>query len=84
MAAIEKRGQRGNYPVERFKFNRVWVLFTDIVQRLVFQDEEGNIVSETDSSLVGKLIEVRFNSLHQESQEDSLLMSQYGSVKEYS
>ena len=40
---------------------------TDIVQKLVFQDEEGNVISETDSSLVGKLIEVRFNSLHQES-----------------
>lgn len=40
------------------------VFVTDIVQKLVFQDEEGNIISETDSSLVGKLIEVRFNSLH--------------------
>ena len=43
------------------------VVVTDVVQKLVFQDEEGNIVSETDGSLVGKLIEVRFNSLHQES-----------------
>ena len=40
------------------------VFVTDIVQKLVFQDEEGNVISETDSSLVGKIIEVRFNSLH--------------------
>ena len=39
------------------------VFVTDIVQKLVFQDEEGNIISQTDSSLVGKLIEVRLNSL---------------------
>jgi hypothetical protein len=43
------------------------VFVTDLVQKLVFQDEEGNIISETDGSLVGKLIEVRFNSLYQES-----------------
>ena len=36
---------------------------TDIVQKLVFQDEEGNTVSETDGSLVGKIIKVRFKSL---------------------
>ncbi len=36
----------------------------DIVQKLVFKDEEGNTVSETDVLLVGKIIEVRFNSLH--------------------
>lgn len=36
---------------------------TDIVQKLVFQDEEGNVVSETDGSLVGKIIKVRFESL---------------------
>ena len=40
------------------------VFAIDIVQKLVCEDEEGNIVSETDSSLVGKIIEVRFNSLH--------------------
>ncbi len=40
------------------------VFVTDIVQKLVFQDDEGNVISETDSSLVGKIIEVRFNSLH--------------------
>ena len=39
------------------------VFVTDIVQKLVFQDEDGNVISETDSSLVGKLIEVKFNSL---------------------
>lgn len=39
------------------------VTVTDIVQKLVFQDEEGNIISETDSSLVGKVIQVRFRSL---------------------
>jgi len=37
------------------------VVVIDIVQKIVFQDEVGNIVSETDGSLVGKLIEVRFN-----------------------
>ena len=36
---------------------------TDIVQKLVFQDEEGNIISETDGSLVGKIIKVKFRSL---------------------
>ncbi len=40
------------------------VTVTDIVQRLVFQDEEGNVISETDASLVGKVIQVRFKSLH--------------------
>jgi hypothetical protein len=39
------------------------VFALDIVQKLVFQDEEGNVISETDGSLVGKIIEVRFNSL---------------------
>ena len=39
------------------------VTVTDIVQKLVFQDEEGNVVSETDGSLVGKIIKVRFKSL---------------------
>ena len=39
------------------------VFVTDIVQKLVFQDEKGNVISETNSSLVGKIIEVRFNSL---------------------
>lgn len=36
------------------------VTVTDIVQRLVFQDEEGNVISETDASLEGKVIQVRF------------------------
>lgn len=40
------------------------VTVTDIVQKLVFQDEEGNTISETDGSLVGKIIEVRFKSLY--------------------
>lgn len=40
------------------------VFAIDIVQKLVFEDEEGNVISETDGSLVGKLIEVRFKSLH--------------------
>ena len=39
------------------------VFVTDIVQKLVFQDDEGNVISQTDSSLVGNIIEVRFNSL---------------------
>ena len=43
------------------------VTVTDIVQKLVFQDEEGNTISETDGSLVGKIIKVRFKSLHWES-----------------
>ena len=38
------------------------VFAIDIVQKLVVEDEEGNIVSETDSSLVGKIIEVRFDT----------------------
>ncbi len=37
---------------------------TDIVQKLVFQDEEGNTISETDGSLVGKIIKVRFKALY--------------------
>jgi hypothetical protein len=40
------------------------VVAINIVQKLVVKDEEGNIISETDGSLVGKLIEVRFKSLH--------------------
>ncbi len=40
------------------------VTIIDVVQKLVFQDEEGNTVAETDGSLVGKIIEVRFNLLH--------------------
>ncbi len=40
------------------------VVVIDIVQKLVFQDEEGNTISETDASLVGKLIEVRFKALY--------------------
>ena len=40
------------------------VVVIDIVQKLVLQDEEGNVISETDKSLVGKIIEVRFNSVH--------------------
>lgn len=40
------------------------VVVTDIVQKLVFEDEEGNVISETDASLVGKVIQVRFRSLH--------------------
>lgn len=39
------------------------VVVIDIVQKLVFQNEEGNVTSETDASLVGKIIQVRFNSL---------------------
>ncbi len=39
------------------------VFAVDIVQKLVFQNEEGNVISETDASLVGKIINVRFNSL---------------------
>lgn len=38
------------------------VFAIDIVQKLVFQDEQGNIVSETDGSLVGKIIEVQFST----------------------
>lgn len=40
------------------------VTVTDIVQKLVFEDEEGNTIAETDASLVGKVIQVRFRSLH--------------------
>ncbi len=40
------------------------VFAIDIVQKLVVEDEEGNIICETDGSLVGKLIEVRFRSLN--------------------
>lgn len=40
------------------------VTVTDTVQKLVCQDEEGNPVSETNASLVGQVIQVRFKSLH--------------------
>ena len=40
------------------------VFAINIVQKPVVEDKEGNIISETDGSLVGKIIEVRFNSLH--------------------
>lgn len=39
------------------------IFMTDIVQKLVVQDEEGNVISQTDGSLMGKIIEVRFDSL---------------------
>lgn len=39
------------------------VTVTDIVQKLVFEDEEGNTISETEGALVGKVIQVRFKSL---------------------
>lgn len=39
------------------------VTVTDIVQKLVFQDEEENTTSETDGLLIGKIIQVRFKSL---------------------
>ena len=37
---------------------------TDIVRKLVFQNEEGNTISATDRSLVGKVIQVRFKALY--------------------
>ena len=40
------------------------VTVTNILQKLVFQDEEGNVVSETDASLVNKVIQVRFKLLY--------------------
>ncbi len=40
------------------------VFIADVVQKLVFQDEEGNTISETDASSVGKVIQVRFRSLY--------------------
>jgi len=36
------------------------VFAIDIAQELVVQDEDGNTISETDSSLVDKIIEVSF------------------------
>ncbi|KJH69353.1 hypothetical protein [Aliterella atlantica] len=39
------------------------VIITDIVQKLAIEDEQGNTVCETNSSLVGKIIQVRFRSL---------------------
>lgn len=40
------------------------VTVTDIIQKLVFQDEEGNTISETNGLLVGKVIKMRFRSIH--------------------
>lgn len=40
------------------------VFAINIVQKLVVEDEDRNVISETDSSLVDKIIEVRFNSVH--------------------
>ncbi len=40
------------------------VAVIDIVQKLVLEDEDGKVISETDGYLVGKLIEVRFKPLH--------------------
>ncbi|WP_200892595.1 hypothetical protein [Aliterella atlantica] len=39
------------------------VTVRNIVQTLVFEDEEENTISETNGCLVGKLIEVRFGLL---------------------
>ncbi len=40
------------------------MVLVDVVQKIVFQNEGGNTVSETDGSLVGKIMEVRFKLLH--------------------
>ena len=40
------------------------IFVTNVVPKLVFQDEEGNVIFETNSFLVGKIIEVRFNLLY--------------------
>jgi hypothetical protein len=40
------------------------VTVTNIVQKLIFQDEEENVISETNGLLVGKIIKVRFKALH--------------------
>jgi len=40
------------------------VFVIDIVQKLVVEDEEGKVISQTDGSLVGKLIELRFKAPH--------------------
>lgn len=67
---IEAQRQRNAYKYEREFLALIdgdpntKVTVTDIVQKLVFQDEEGNTISETDASLVGKVIQVRFRSLY--------------------
>ena len=40
----------------------------DIVQKLVFQDEEGKVISETDGYVVSKLIEVKFKALYEKNE----------------
>lgn len=39
---------------------RVRYFTVDIVEKLVFQDEQGELIGETDSMLIGRIIEVRF------------------------
>lgn len=74
LRAVRKQGQAQRQRIAQ-KYGREFlvlldsdrnckVVVTDIVQKIVFQDEEGNIVAETDASLVGKVIQVRFKSLH--------------------
>ena len=59
---VEKYGREFLVLLDSDRNCKVTVI--DIVQKLVFEDEEGNTVSETDSYLVGKVIQVRFKSLH--------------------
>jgi hypothetical protein len=48
--------------IDRDRICEVFAL--DIVQKLVVEDDEGNIITETNAPLVGKVIQVRFKSLH--------------------
>ena len=42
---------------------RARVFITPVVEKLVFQDEQGNVISKTDGIAVGKIVEVRFVDL---------------------
>ena len=42
------------------------VIITDIVQKLVFRMKRAILCHQTDGSLVGKVIQVRFGLLHRE------------------
>lgn len=39
---------------------RARIFITPVVEKLVFQDNQGNVISKTDGIVVGKIIEVKF------------------------
>jgi len=39
---------------------RAKLIVTPVVEKLVFQDEQGNVISKSDGIVIGKIVEVKF------------------------